>query len=283
MVAKPFDWIVLGAFLLTSFVAAEAFEKARREAQIAADRMREIDQLAQKADALREAALLKDAVISAVSHDLRTPLTTIKALAAEIRSDGDERAMTIEEEADRLNSMVADLLDIGRINSGAMTLQPEPNEAEDLVGAALQRVQGTAGGRQILVSLEPGEPLLIGRFDFTHTLRALVNLIENAIKYSPPTEAVELRVRRDNDWLEFSVLDRGEGIARSECEKIFEPFYRAPGFPPDIGGAGLGLSIGRALAIAQHGSLTYAPREGGGSVFSLRMPAIDVEELSQQA
>jgi signal transduction histidine kinase len=149
-------------------------------------------------------------------------------------------------------------------------LVPEANEAEDLLGAALQRVTGAANGREIRVSLDAGEPLLFGRFDFTQTLRALVNLIENALKHSPPGNAIDVAVRREPDWLAFSVLDRGPGVPEEERERIFEPFYR-----------GLGLSIARSVANAQGGSLTYAPREGGGSAFTIRVPALDVEDVSR--
>lgn len=262
-VAKPVYWGVLVAFLVTSVVAARLLERARLGAETL------------------NASRLKDAVVASVSHDLRTPLTTIKALATEIAAEGDERALSIQEEADRLNAMVTDLLDIARLNSGTASINPEPNEAEDLVGAALQRVQGTAAGREINVSLEPGDPLLIGRFDFAQTLRALVNLLENALKYSPVPQPVELRVRRADDWLTFAVFDRGEGIAQSEREKIFEPFYRKPGLPADVGGAGLGLSIARALAVAQHGSLIHEVRPGGGSIFTLSVPALDVEDIAR--
>jgi two-component system sensor histidine kinase KdpD len=291
-VAKSVDWAVLGAFLLTSVVAAQLFERARADADIARQRSAELERLsiereqlgarAEHADALREASRLKDAVIASVSHDLRTPLTTIKALAADLASGGDERAMIIEEEADRLNSLVADLLDISRLNSGTASLNPEPNEAEDLIGAALQRVAGTTVGREIRVAIEEGDPLLIGRFDFPQTLRALVNLLENALKYSPPSEPVDLGVRRDGEWLAFSVSDRGQGVPGAEGERIFEPFYRKPGLPPDVGGSGLGLSIARALVEAQGGSLVYEARVGGGSIFTLRVPAIDVDVLAGQ-
>jgi len=250
-----------------SYYAALGVERVRLERE------------ANAADSLRDASRLKDAVIASVSHDLRTPLTTIKALATEITKDGDERAMTIQEEADRLNALVTDLLDIATLNSGTASLKPEANEAEDLVGAALQRVHANGDGREIVLSLEPGNPLLIGRFDFAHTLRALVNLLENALKYSPSSEPVELRVSRDESWLKFSVLDRGEGIPPSEREKIFEPFYRRPGSPADASGSGLGLSIARALANAQNSSLVHEPRPGGGSVFTLSVPAIDVEDI----
>jgi two-component system sensor histidine kinase KdpD len=191
-------------------------------------------------------------------------------MAHDLAADGDERALLIEEEAERLSVLVTNMLDLSRLDSGASMLVPEANEAEDLLGAALQRVTGAANGREIRVSLDAGEPLLFGRFDFTQTLRALVNLIENALKHSPPGNAIDVAVRREPDWLAFSVLDRGPGVPEEERERIFEPFYR-----------GLGLSIARSVANAQGGSLTYAPREGGGSAFTIRVPALDVEDVSR--
>ena len=264
-VEKPLDWLVLAAFLATGIVAAQLFERTR---------------LAEHADVLRETAKMKDAVVASISHDLRTPLTTIKALAHDLAASGDERAMMIEEEANRLSSFVTDLLDLSRLNSGVLGLNPEPNEAEDLIGAALQRVSGAAMGRDIRVSLGPGEPLLFGRFDFSQTLRALVNLIENAIKYSDATQPVDISVKRETDYLVFSVADTGRGVPDEERELIFEPFYRQKGMSPDVGGAGLGLSIARAVVEAQGGSLRYENRDGGGSIFSLRVPAVNVEDLA---
>lgn len=250
-------------------------------AALGAERMR-LGERAEHADALREASRLKDAVVASVSHDLRTPLTTIKALAADIASSGDDRAGIIEEEADRLNALVADLLDISRLNSGTASLKPEPNEAEDLIGALLQRVAGATRGREVRVSIDEREPVLMGRFDFPQTLRALVNLVENALKYSPAPEPVDVGVCKEGEWLAFSVADRGEGVAPEERERIFEPFYRKPGLPPDVGGSGLGLSIARAVAEAQGSSLTYEAREGGGSIFTMRVPALEVEALGGQ-
>jgi two-component system sensor histidine kinase KdpD len=268
-------------------VAGLALEPAQRRflnvlayyAALGIERVR-LGAKAEHAEALRESARLKDAVIASVSHDLRTPLTTIKALAHELALSGDDRASIIEEEADRLNALVADLLDLSRLNSGSMALTPEPNEAEDLLGAALQRVTGTANGRQLRVSLHEGEPLLFGRFDFAQTLRALVNLIENAIKYSPPEQPVDIAVRREDGWLAFSVADRGPGIPSEERERVFEPFYRPARSAPDVGGSGLGLSIARGVAEAQGGSLRYEPRSDGGSVFTFRVPAVDVDEMA---
>jgi two-component system sensor histidine kinase KdpD len=237
---------------------------------------------AERAEAFRQADTLKSALIAGVSHDLRTPLTTIKALAHSLAEAGSNEALAIEEEADRLNRLVEDLLDLSRLNAGAMPLRPEINAAEDLIGAALRRVSGAIGPGRIRV-VEAGkslgdratDPVVLGRFDFVQSLRALVNLIENADKYSPPDELIELSVGRMGEQIYFQVADRGPGVDKKEVGRIFEPFYRAPGIAPDVGGAGLGLAIARRLATEQGGDVRYEARRGGGSVFTLLLPAAD--------
>jgi two-component system sensor histidine kinase KdpD len=264
--ANPLDWLVLAAFLATSVVSAELLYRAQ---ELGAERSR--------ARSLQEADRAKDAVLASVSHDLRTPLTTIKGLAHEIATGGDDRAEVIEEEADRLNAFVGKLLDMSRVTMGSAAVDIQPNEAEDLLGAAAQQVQGRLNGRRLAIAVDGSEALLFGRFDFAQTLRVLVNLIENAVKYSPPDTPIEIGARRDGSALTFWVADRGPGVDDNERERIFEPFYRRRGVGPDAGGAGLGLSIARGIAQAQGGTLTYARRESGGSTFTLRVPAIEFD------
>ena len=249
-------------------------------AALGVERLR-LEQEAGHAQALREADELKNALLASVSHDLRTPLTTIKALAHDLRTEGDGRAATIEDEADRLNRFVADLLDLSRLNAGSFTVTPEVNTVEDLFGAALRRVSGTLRERGLRVEADAGEPLLVGRFDFVHSLRIVVNLIENAAKFSPDGATIELGAAREGDELRIAVADRGPGVPAGEEERIFEPFYR-PGGKFDSGGAGLGLSIARRMAEAQGGTVRYEPRAGGGSVFILRLPATTVGETSAE-
>jgi two-component system sensor histidine kinase KdpD len=244
-----------------SYYAALAVERVRLAAQ------------AEHAQALQDAHRAKDAVLASVSHDLRTPLTTIKGLAHEIAAAGDTRAGAIESEADRLNAMVAKVLDLSRIASGAAVTDIAANDAEDLVGAAAQRVSSLLGTRELRIDI--AEPSLVGRFDFAQTLRALVNLIENAAKYSPAQSPIDLRVDRRDAQLVFEVADRGAGVPAAEADRIFERFYRQPGVSPDVGGAGLGLSIARGIAEAEGGSVTYTTRADGGSVFTLTVPAVD--------
>jgi K+-sensing histidine kinase KdpD len=273
------DWLVLFTFLAVAGVATHLLFRARSEAERARRRAGEISRLsveAERAKALGEADRLKDALIASVSHDLRTPLTTIKALAHDLAEQGDDRAVTIEEEADRLNRMVADLLDLSRLNAGEMPVAAEIVAAEDLLGAALQRVSGSIGEHGVRASLDPREPLLLGRLDFVQSLRVLVNLVENAHKYGGG-EPVDVSAAREGGRLVFRVADRGPGVPEDERERIFQPFYRRPGAPPDVGGAGLGLSISRRLAEAQGGTLAVEPRPGGGSVFVFTLPGAELE------
>jgi two-component system, OmpR family, sensor histidine kinase KdpD len=234
---------------------------------------------AEYVETMREADRVKNALLAAVSHDLRTPLTTIKALAHAVveggASAGDPRVRSIEEEADHLTAFVIDLLDLSRLQGGALQLHPAINTAEDLVGAALQRVVGVQGDHVIRIRQDRTAPMLLGHFDFVHALRALVNLLDNAVKYSGADHEIELSIGRDAEMLVFTVADRGPGVPDAERERIFEPFYRPPNVPPDVRGAGLGLAIARGLATAQGGTIRYEPRAEGGSLFHLMLPAAD--------
>jgi len=239
---------------------------------------------AERAEAFRQADELKTALLATVSHDLRTPLTTIKALAHELAARGEEDALSIEEEADRLNGLVADLLDLSRLSAGGLPLRIELDAVDDLVATTLDRLRGRSAGRTIRVARldhdVSEEPILFARFDLAQSQRALANLLENAIKYGPSDEPIELWIARVGDRVRLTVADRGPGIPETERALIFEPFYRSKGARPDVGGAGLGLAIARRIAEAQGGSLTYAPRPGGGSEFRLELPAGTAAELA---
>jgi K+-sensing histidine kinase KdpD len=266
LVANPFDWIVLVAFLVTGVIAAELLERQRNEAEVA-----------READSLRRAGRLKDALLASVSHDLRTPLTTIKGIANEIGRGGDAaRAYVIEEEADRLTSLVDDLLDLSQLAAGEMESTHDVNTADDVIGVALERVESAFPGRVIDTVLEGEWTNLVGRFDSIHTIRILTNLLENAAKYASPNTPVTLRIWRDADTLNFSVEDHGERILPAEQDRMFEPFFRGSSRPPGSNGTGLGLSIARRLAEIQGGRLIYEPVSAGGNRFILSLPATDV-------
>ena len=238
---------------------------------------------ANRAEALRQADALKNALIAGVSHDLRTPLTTIKALAHGLARHGSAEAASIEEEADLLNRIVADLLDLSRLNAGGMPVHVELNTADDLVGAVLHHVRGLLGGREVHVRRDANDAMLFGTFDMVQSLRVLANLVDNALRHTHPPAPVELFVERHGAALVFSVADRGPGIPMEERERVFEPFYRPPGTRANVGGAGLGLAIARRLAEAQGGTVRYAPRPGGGSVFAFAVPAADAPVIEEPA
>jgi two-component system sensor histidine kinase KdpD len=237
--------------------------------------MRLVGEAARSAS-LMESNRTKDKILASVSHDLRTPLTTIKVLAQGIESRGDASAGAIVEQADRLARMVGDLLELSRLRAGQYERERALNTAEDVIGAALRRASGILGDRTVAPHTDLDSPALVGEFDFVDTLRILGNLIDNAIRHSPPHGVIDLSAFRDGDWLVFTVADRGPGVLASERERIFDAFYRPSTALPDSGHAGLGLSIARALAEVQGGTLVYVDREGGGSEFVLRLPAAEV-------
>jgi K+-sensing histidine kinase KdpD len=261
LLRNPLDWVVLVSFLITSFVAAELLYRARAERAAV-----------ERAEALREADKLKDALLASLSHDLRTPLTTIKGLAHELQPLGDERTMIIEEQADRLNRLVTDLLDVARLDGGALPLDIQVNAADDLLGAVVQHVSGRPDRNRLKVALDDPSSLSLGRFDFVHSLRILANLVDNALKYAPVDTPIDVTGGLDNGEIVFRVADRGAGIPAGERDRMFTPFYRPAGRVPDAGSAGLGLSIAHRLAEVQSGTLRYSDRPGGGSVFELRLP-----------
>src|SRR3954469_2085784 len=140
-VGDPLDWLVLVAFLVTGIVAAELLSRAQR-----------LSAAAERAEAFRQADELKTALLATVSHDLRTPLTTIKALAHQLAARGEEDALSIEEEADRLNRLVADLLDLSRLSAGALPLRIELDAVGDLIATALDRLRGPLATRELRVT-----------------------------------------------------------------------------------------------------------------------------------
>ena len=228
---------------------------------------------AEHAEALREADRLKDIVLASVSHDLRTPLTTIKALAQSEAMQGNRSAAAIEEQADRLSRLVSDLLDLSRLKGGGFAANPELNTAEDLIGAAVRQTRGLFGDRHAAHDHRPVDsPALVGHFDFSQSLRVLCNLLENAVRYSPPTQPIELAARRDGATLVFTVSDRGPGVREEDAgANLRAVLSREDTRRPTRGEPASGLSIARTLAEIQGGSLRTRRAPGGGSVFSLHL------------
>jgi two-component system sensor histidine kinase KdpD len=240
---------------------------------IAIDRER-LAREALEAEALRRSDAMKTAVLRAVSHDLRTPLmailTSASALAREDlelgRDDRGQLAETILAEAERLDRLVGNLLDLSRLQAGAVRPAPDVWTVDDLVVQALDAL-GDAGGR-VHVSL-PEETAAV-RVDAHQVQSALVNLVDNALKYSSDT--VGLHVTTTPSEVLVRIVDRGEGVPLGDLERIFEPFQR--GTNGVRGGAGLGLAIARGFAEANDGRVWAESRPGQGATFVLALPIV---------
>lgn len=231
-----------------------------------------------EAEALRRSDAMKTALLRAVSHDLRSPLMAILTSAGALahgelsldRADRRELTETILGEAERLDRLVSNLLDLSRLEAGAAEPEPGTWAVEDLVLQSLDGIQ--AAGDRIEVSF-PDEASPMVRVDVHQVERVLANLIENALHYSRASEHVRVQVTQTASEVLVRVIDRGPGIAAGEVERIFEPFQRGSR-TGDVRGAGLGLAIARGFAEANGGRVWAESREGQGATFVLALPLV---------
>ncbi len=232
---------------------------------------------AQAALLLAETERTRSALLASVSHDLRTPLAAIAGASSTLlRSSGSlsaetrrELAQSINDQAERLNRFIGNLLDMTRLEAGAVNIRKEWQPVEEVVGAALGQIEGRLSGRELRTRVPDSLPLV--PLDTTLIGQALVNLLENALKYTPPASPIEVSARVEGDSMIIEVSDRGPGLEAGEEQRVFEKFYRRAsenGQP----GAGLGLAIAKAVAAAHGGKAAAANRAGGGAVFSLTLP-----------
>lgn len=248
------------------------------QAAVAIERTRLVREM-MRARLLTETERLRDALLSTISHDLRTPLVSIIGAVSSLLTYGvtyDEGArrellLTIQEEAERLNRFVGNLLYMMRLESGAIELRREWVEIGDVIGTALSRLSRALGQHQLVVEVDPDLPML--RLDFVLVEHVLVNLLENAAKYSPPQTTIRVRARREGQSIAFEVADEGIGIPAGERERIFDKFYRVQRGDRQGAGTGLGLSICRGIVEAHGGQITAtSPAHGQGSVFTVTFP-----------
>jgi two-component system, OmpR family, sensor histidine kinase KdpD len=232
-----------------------------------------------RARLLTETERLRDALLSTISHDLRTPLVSIIGAVSSLLTYGttyDEGArrellLTIQEEAERLNRFVGNLLDMMRLESGAIELKREWIEIGDVIGTALSRLSRALGQHQLVVDVDPDLPML--RLDFVLIEHVLVNLLENAAKYSPPQTTIRVRARREGQSIALEIADEGIGIPAGERERIFDKFYRVQRGDRQGAGTGLGLSICRGIIEAHGGHIAVrSPVQGQGAVFTMTFP-----------
>jgi two-component system, OmpR family, sensor histidine kinase KdpD len=253
--------------LLTSFA---------NQAGLALDRARLTEEAA-RAVALVESDELKSALLAAVSHDLRTPLAAIKASVTSLldssvkweEASQKEFLQAINEETDRLTLMVGNILDLSRIEGGALRPDKEWYDVAEVIADVANRLAGIAGRHELRTDVKPRLPLAY--FDYVEIAQVLMNLGENAVKYTPDGTAITLAAHRVDDDIVVAVYDTGPGISPGKLPHLFEKFYRGN---PDgrVRGAGIGLTISKGLVEAHGGHMWVASREGEGTVFHFTLP-----------
>jgi two-component system sensor histidine kinase KdpD len=231
---------------------------------------------AQEAEVRIETERLRNSLLSSVSHDLRTPLATITGAVSTILDDSarfDERTRrelleSVHEEAERLNRLVENLLEMTRLESGALQLRRELHPPEEIIGAALSRLAKRLGARRITTRVPPDLPLVA--MDDVLIEQVLVNLLDNAIKYTPAGGRVDISVARENGRAALRVRDTGIGIPAAERPRIWERLFRGDQSRTERG-LGLGLSLVKAIVEAHGGTVSVESTPGHGSTFSVNL------------
>ena len=255
------------------------FDALADQAALAIERIelaREIGQTRLAAETER----LRAALLTSISHDLRTPLASILGSATSLKSYGatmapaarDELTSTIQEEAERLNRFIANLLDMTRLESGAIAPKVEPVDLADVVGSALRRAGPVLGDHPVEVSMAPDLPMAL--LDPVLFEQVLFNLLDNAAKYTKPGCRIFVRAVRENGMLRLEIADEGDGLPEGDVERVFDKFYRVQSADHKRAGTGLGLAIARGFVEAMGGTIAAANRtDGHGAVFTITLPA----------
>jgi two-component system sensor histidine kinase KdpD len=245
------------------------------QAAVAIERAQLVEQTRQT-QVLQATEKLQTALLNSISHDLRTPLVSITGALSGLQDDGllDEAARhslvdTARGEAERLNRLVGNLLDMTRLEAGALRMRQEPCDVQDVIGSVLERLNERVADRTVTLNIAPDLPLI--PMDFVLIVQVLVNVLDNALKYSPPDAPIEITVSCAGAFAEIAVADRGVGIPRDDLARVFDKFYRVQN-PDNVGGTGLGLSICKGIIEAHGGFIGAENRLGGGTIVTIGLP-----------
>jgi len=243
---------------------------------IAIERARAVEQLGQT-EAERQGERLKSALLDSITHDFRTPLTSMKASVSSLLSGRNsdsahsrELLTIIDEECDRLNHLVEEAGEMAKLEAGELALDLAPVGVDEIIEAALAHCKSALAGRQVELRVNPNLPPV--RADLERAKEALVQLIDNANLYSPTGQPVTITAELTGDTVTISVSDRGPGIDDFEQTMIFDKFYRGKDQRYLVRGTGMGLPIAKAIIAAQQGNMSVTSQLGHGSVFSFTLP-----------
>jgi two-component system, OmpR family, sensor histidine kinase KdpD len=264
------------------------FDALADQSALAIERINLVEDI-DRARLAAETERLRGALLTSISHDLRTPLSAILGSASSLKSHRDalDRAAqeellgTIQEEAERLNRFIANLLDMTRLESGAIEPRLEPVDLSDVVGSALRRASKVLARHELEIDLIPDLPAL--KLDPVLFEQVLFNLLDNAAKYAPAGTKVQLHARVENHRVRLEVRDEGDGIPSGDLERIFDKFYRVQSADRKRAGTGLGLPICRGFVEAMGGTITASNRaDGHGAVFTILLP-VPAEQAQERA
>jgi two-component system sensor histidine kinase KdpD len=239
-------------------------------------------ELSARSEAAKESERLRSALLDSVTHELRTPLTSIKASVSALLSQQSlnaesrtELLTVIDEESDRLNHLIEQAVEMAQLDASKVRLELSPQPIAPLIHAAVEECLATHPSRDIRVSLSSTLPNVLA--DPAWIYKVLTNLLENATKYSPPTQPIFVSADRQANRLAISVADRGDGIDPIEQEMIFDKFYRGQSYRTasrhdGVSGTGMGLAISRAIVNAHGGAIAVTSQPGHGSVFTFTLP-----------
>jgi two-component system, OmpR family, sensor histidine kinase KdpD len=260
------------------------------QSALAIERVRLVEDL-ERAKRAAEADRLRSALLTSISHDLKTPLAAVLGAAGTLRdlssalSDGEKADLlaTIVDEAERLNRFISNLLDMTKLESGAIVPNAAPHDIGEIVGSALRRASKILAHHNVELELAADLPML--DLDAVLFEQVLFNLLDNAAKYSPQGTTIRIQSWRDRDSVHLQILDEGDGIPPAELEQIFDKFYRVEKGDQVRAGTGLGLAISRGFVEAMHGTITAANRtDRSGAVFAMRLPILPgTEQLDTAA
>lgn len=254
------------------------FDALADQAAVAIERIQLVDNV-DKARLAAEADKLRSALLTSISHDLKTPLAAILGAAGTLRDyanavsqeDRTELLATIVDESERLNRFIANLLDMTRIETGAMEPNASLQYLDDIVGSALRRAEKIMSRHRTVTEIPPNLPML--RLDPVLFEQVLFNLFDNAAKYAPAGTTVRVRAWEDGQWIVIQVLDEGPGIPPPDLERVFDSFHRVRKQDHVLAGTGLGLSICKGFVEAMGGTISASNRtDRSGAVFTIRMP-----------
>lgn len=307
-IADPENWVALIAFLAVALTAGQLSARLKRRAEEAEDGRQQIKRLydelndaferASHAEALKQSEKLKSALLDAVTHDIRSPLTSIKASVTTLldekagNSQNGKRAVlneemrhdmlvVINEETDRLNHFVEGMLELAKIEAGEIEFRRQWDAVDEIISAAVSRAEPLVRRHKIKVEIEKELPVI--RVDSRAVTEVIYTLVDNAAKYSPPGSTITIAVKRlDDSQILFAVEDEGGGIAPELRERVFDKFFRATrdgdsggGQPP---GSGVGLSIAKGIVEAHDGRIRTNEGKTGGARFEFTLPVGDDEE-----